>query len=95
MSGELNWNWLQPVSDDFKACCDSLNLFQIVESPTRPNLKCPDKSSLIDLILTNVPHKYTVASVFVNDISDHCVVATIRNTKIPKAKPRIIIKHDM
>lgn len=42
----------QPASDDFKAYCDSLNLFQIVDSPTRPNLKCPEKSSLIDLILT-------------------------------------------
>ena len=50
--GDLNWNWLQPVSDDFKAYCDSLNLFQIVDSPTRPNLKCLEKSPLIDLILT-------------------------------------------
>ena len=82
--GDLNWDWLQPVSDDFKGYCDSLNLFQIVDSPTRPNLKCPEKSSLIDLILTNVPHKYTAASVFANDISDHCEVATVRNTKVPK-----------
>lgn len=52
---DLNWNWLQPVLNDFKTCCDSLNLFQIVDSPTRPNIKCPEKSSLIDLILTNAP----------------------------------------
>ena len=33
----------------------------------RPILKCPERSSPIDLILTNVPHKYTAASVFAND----------------------------
>ncbi len=93
--GDLNWNWLQPVSDDFRAYCDSLNLFQIVDSPTRPNFKNPEKSSLIDVILTNVPHKYSTASIFANDISDHCVVATVRNTKIPKIKPRIIVKRNM
>ena len=51
-------------------------------------MKCPEKSSLIDLILTNVPHKYSAASVFANDISDHCVIATVRNTKVPKTEPR-------
>ncbi len=35
-----------------------------------------------------------MASVFANDISDHCVVATVRNTKIPKSKP-CITKRDM
>lgn len=60
ITGDLNWNWLDPVSDDVKAYCGSLNLFQIVNSPTRPNLTCPEKSSLIDLILTNAPCKYTV-----------------------------------
>ncbi|KAF1394512.1 hypothetical protein PFLUV_G00001090 [Perca fluviatilis] len=93
--GDLNWNWLQPASDDFRAYCDSLNLFQIVDSPTRPNFKNPEKSSLIDVILTNAPHKYSTASIFANDISDHCVVATVRNTKIPKTKPRIIVKRNM
>lgn len=93
--GDLNWNWLLPASDDVKTYCNSLNLFQIVGSPTRPNLKSPEKSSLIDLILTNASHKYTPASVFANDISDHCVIGTVRNTKVPKTKPRIIIKRDM
>ncbi len=36
-----------------------------------------------------------MASVFANDISDHCVVATVRNTNIPKSKPCIITKRDM
>ncbi len=47
------------------------------------------------MILTNVPHKYSTASIFANNISDDCVVATVRNTKIPQIKPRIIVKHNM
>lgn len=72
-----------------------MNLFQIVDKPTRPNLKCPEKSSLIDLILTNTPHKYSTASIFANYLSDHCVITTVRNTKIPKTKPNVITKRDM
>lgn len=60
-----------------------------------PNLKHPEKSSLIDLMLTNAPHKYSCASVFANDISDHCLIASVRNTKIPKTRPRIIFKRAM
>jgi len=58
-----------------------MNLFQIVDSPTRPNLKNPEKSSIIDLIITNATHKYSSASVFASDISEHCVVATFRAQK--------------
>lgn len=57
--------------------------------------KNPEKSSLIDVVLINAPHKYSTASIFANDISDHCVVATFRNTKLPKTKPLILIKRDM
>ena len=71
-----------------------LNLIQLVPSPTRPNLKYPDKSTLIDLILTNAPQKYSSVGVFSNDISDHCAVACIRDTRLPKSKPRILIKRN-
>ena len=54
--GDLNWCWLKPVSDDLNMFSNSMNLTQLNNSPTRPNLKCPEKSTLIDLILTNVPH---------------------------------------
>ncbi len=91
--GDLNWNWLQPVSEDFKAYCNLINLFQKENSPNRPNLKCPENSSLIDLIimsLITIPwHLYSLM------ICDHCVVATVRNTKILKSKQCIIIKRDM
>lgn len=92
--GDLNWDWLTSASDDLKELCLSLNLTQIVNSATRPNKKNPGNSSLIDLILTNAPHKYPAVGVFANDVSDHCTVATIRDTKISKGKPRVISKRD-
>lgn len=85
LAGDLNWDWLKPVSDDFKSFCDLNNFTQLVNSPTRPNPKSPENSTLIDLILTNVPYKFFSLRVFFNDISDHCVVIAIRNTKIPKS----------
>ncbi len=91
--GDFNVNWLQSASDGFKAICDTLNLFQLVESPTRPNLKDSKKSTLIDLNFSNAPHKYSLASVYANDVSDHCVIAIVRDTTLPKHKPRIITRR--
>lgn len=93
--GDLNWDWLKPVSDEFKLFCDSVNLTQLVKSPTRPNMKCIEKSTLLDLILTNAPHKFSAVGVFCNDLSDHCVVGAIRNTKVPKLESRVISKRNM
>lgn len=93
--GDLNLDWLTASSDNLKAVCDSLHLTQLINSSTRPNTKNPSKSSLLDLILTNTPHKYTDTGVFANDLSDHCTIATIRNSKLPKTKPNIICKRDV
>ncbi|XP_019222699.1 uncharacterized protein LOC109204916 [Oreochromis niloticus] len=95
MAGDLNWDWLNATSGEFKEFCDSVNLTQLVYLPTRPNLKCPEKSTLIDLVLTNVPHKFSSLGVFCNDLSDHCVVAVCTNAKIPKCKPRIVCKRNL
>lgn len=78
LTGDLNWDWLKCSSDAFKDTCVSLSLTQLIEGPTRPNLKFENKSSLIDLFLTNVPHKYPMRGIFANDISDHCVIAVVR-----------------
>uniref|UniRef100_A0A3B3BNA3 Reverse transcriptase domain-containing protein n=1 Tax=Oryzias melastigma TaxID=30732 RepID=A0A3B3BNA3_ORYME len=95
LTGDLNLDWLSPKSDNLKSVCDSLNLTQLIDSPTHPNIKNPSKSSLIDLILTDAPHKFTAIGIFANDLSDHCAVATVRNIKLPKTKPRILIRRDL
>jgi len=66
-----------------------------VNSPTRPN----QKYSIIYLILTNAPHKYSSSVVplffFPNDIHDHFLIASVRNKKNPKSRLLIIFKRVM
>ncbi len=42
-----------------------------------------------------MPQKYKATAVFANDMSDHCVIAGVRDTKISKCKPCIIIKRNL
>lgn len=75
-----------------------MNLSQLISSPTRPNFKCPEKLTLIDLILTNAPYKYLTICTFSNDINDQCVIAVMRNAKVFKTtrfikKKKICFKH--
>lgn len=53
-----------------------------------------DKSTLIDIILANAPHKYSAAVVFCNDVSDHCMIACVRNCKLIKTNPWFIFKRN-
>lgn len=64
-----------------------MNLSQLIMEPTRVNLKDPSRSTLIDLILTNNPHKYPHSGVFAMDLSDHSPIVCVRNTKLIKTKP--------
>lgn len=73
----------------------TVNLSHLINQPTRPNTKRPEKSILIDLILTNAPHKFSSLGVFCNDFSDHFVVVACGDTKIPKYRPRIIFKRNL
>lgn len=87
LAGDFNWDWLSSVSDRFKSTCDSFNLTQLINSSACPNLKCPVKSSLLDLFLTKTPHKYSDIGIFANEMSDHCVIATVRQARLPKSRP--------
>uniref|UniRef100_A0A8C8M2N6 Dynamin-like GTPase OPA1, mitochondrial n=1 Tax=Oncorhynchus tshawytscha TaxID=74940 RepID=A0A8C8M2N6_ONCTS len=50
--------------------------------------------TLIDIILTNLPSKYTSA-VFNQDLSDHCLIACIRNGSAVKRPPLITVKRSL
>ncbi len=93
--GDFNLDWLSSVPDDFKTHCLSFNLTQITDSPTCFNPKCPDKSSLPDLLITSMPHKFSAIGVFANDLSDHCVVGAVRDAKIPHYKPHVVKKINL
>ena len=70
---------------------DALNLTQIIKEPTRYNPNSVSKGTLIDVILTNWPSKYTSA-VFNQDLSDHCLIACIRYGAAVKRPPLITVK---
>ena len=48
--------------------------------------------TLIDINLTNLPSKYTSA-LFNQDLSDHCLIACIRNGSAVKRPPLITVKR--
>lgn len=75
-----------------KKGCLSFNLSQIINTPTHPSTKFPGRLSILDLFISNMPHKFSGLGVFADDMSDHCVVRAIRDTKLPCAKPRLILK---
>ena len=71
--GDLNWDMLNTPAV-LQSKLDALDLTQIIKEPTRYNPKSVNKGTLIDIILTNWPSKYTSA-VFNQDLSDHCLIA--------------------
>lgn len=73
---------------------DALNLTQIIKEPTRYNPNSVSKGTLIDVILTNWPSKYTSA-VFNQDLSDHCLIACIRYGAAVKRPPLITVKRSL
>ena len=71
LPGDLNWNMLNTPAI-LQSKLDALNLKQIINEPTRYHPKAVNTVTLIDIILTNLPSKYTSA-VFNQDLSDHCL----------------------
>ena len=73
---------------------DALNLTQIIMEPTRYNPKSVNSGTLIDIILTNLSSKYTSA-VFNQDLSDHCLIACVRNGSVVERPPLITIERSV
>lgn len=68
-----------------------------MSSSTLLNHKPPEKSTFIELMQTNFHDKFYAVGVSCNDLSDHCVVAANRNTKVPELQLYVIFKgfhHD-
>uniref|UniRef100_A0A674B6E2 Delta-like protein n=1 Tax=Salmo trutta TaxID=8032 RepID=A0A674B6E2_SALTR len=91
--GDLNWDMLNtPAVLQYKL--DALNFTQIIKETTRYNPKSVNMCTLIDIILTNLPSKYT-ATVFNQDLSDHCLIACIRYGSAVKRPPLITVKRSL
>lgn len=73
--------------------CSLNKLPDLRSNYAKSNLKNPEKSTLLDIIVTNTPQKFTANGIFANEFSDHWPVAYIRDVKIPKSRSCIIIKR--
>jgi hypothetical protein len=73
---------------------DDLNFTQMINEPTRSNPKSVNTGTLIDIILTNLPSKYT-SVVFNQDLSDHCLIVCVRNGSGVKRPPLITVKRSL
>ena len=91
--GDLNWDMLNTLAV-LQSKIAALNLTQIIKEPTRYNHKSVNTGTLLDIIPTNLPSKYTSA-VFKQDLSDHCLNACVRNGSAVKRPPLITVKRSL
>ena len=72
-----------------KNFCSRFNRTSMINKPTC--FKNPDKSSYIDLILTNFPKSFQNTCVIETGLSDfHKLVVTVMKTTYKKSQPKII-----
>ena len=67
--------------------CDIYDLDSFTNSPTRISSQ---RSSCLDVILTNVPGYFRESGILEAGLSDHCLVYTVLNKKLPQPKAEII-----
>ena len=67
---------------------------KFINEPTRYNPKSVNTCTLKDIILTSLPSKYTSA-VFNQDLSNHCLIACVRNGSAVKRLPLITVKRSL
>lgn len=89
--GDFNLDYIDKSSKPLKNMSDKLGLHQLIKEPTRI---CHTRSSILDLIFTNRPAKYSISGVIHVAISDHSLIYTVRkNTKPRKSHQQHIISN--
>lgn len=91
--GDLNTNLLSPERNKaqrlFEGLTELYQLTQLINEPTRIT---ESSSSLIDVILTNMPNRIVLSGVLPIGISDHCLVFVIRKIAIQSIKKHKIVQ---
>jgi hypothetical protein len=87
--GDLNCDILKDNQETrvLTSLCSSLNLTQLITSPTRVT---PKSSTLIDVIMTTNTGLVAESGVVENHISDHYMIFTVPELKLPKLQPALI-----
>ena len=89
IAGDLNCNVMKhsPEADALNDLCSSLNLTQLITSPTR---ETSELSSLINVIMTPNPCLVVKTGTVETRISDHNLVYLTLNLKLPKPTPTYV-----
>ena len=89
IAGDLNCNVMKhsPEADALNDLCSSLNLTQLITSPTR---ETSESSTLIDVIMTSNPGLVVESGTVETHISDHHLVYSTLNLKLPKPTPTYV-----
>lgn len=61
---DFNFDWLSDASEYLTEICNNLNLSQLITEPTMPNPKNHNRSTLLDLILSNRSNTIVETGVF-------------------------------
>ena len=82
--GDLNCDILHPLHNNKQGkclldICDVYDLDPLINKPTRMS---ENKSTCLDVILTNVPAFMRDSGTIETGLSDHCLVYTVLNTKL-------------
>ena len=90
--GDLNCDISNPLDNGNKGrclldICDIYDLDSLNNSPTRVSSQ---HSSCLDVILTNVPGYFRESGTLEVGLSDHCLVYTVLNKKLPQPNAEII-----
>lgn len=90
--GDLNCDISSPLNNCNKGrclldICDIYGLDSLNNSPTRISSQ---RSSCLDVILTNVPGYFRESGTLEVGLSDHCLVYAVLNKKLPQPKAEII-----
>ena len=91
--GDLNWDMLNTPAV-LQSNLDALNLTQMIKLRNRYNTNSVNMSTLIEIILTNLPSKYTSA-VFNQNLGDHCLIDCIHYGSAVKRPPLITVKRSL
>ena len=90
--GDLNCDIGNPLDNNKQGrclldICDVYDLDSLINTPTRISTQ---RASCLDVILTNVPGYFKESGTFEAGLSDHCLVYTILNKKLPQPKAEIV-----
>ena len=95
--GDLNCDILHPLHNNKQGkclldICDVYDLDPLINKPTRIS---ENKSTCLDVILTNVPAFMRDSGTIETGLSDHCLVYTVLNTKLLRPRSKSILKRSL